>query len=129
MQGVSRVELEFAFVGCADQVLRRATSRNRALAQGGLGNFGVPANLQFDPKEQVWSKLSLPIGLPVTCLPTLRSAKIRISKEILGSRLKNILAVLIVNIRLHRRRGTEFKNRLVTSEMVRCFVHAANYPF
>lgn len=47
------VELECAFVGCADQVLQRPTRRNHVLAQGGLGNFGAPVNLQFDPKELV----------------------------------------------------------------------------
>lgn len=61
-------------------------------------------NLQFDPKELIWSNLSLLIGLPVTCLPTLRSAKIRISEGDSGISFKNILAVLIGNIRLQRSR-------------------------
>lgn len=99
------VELDCAFIGCADQVLQRPTGRNHALAQGGLGIFGVSVNLQFDPKELVWSNLSLLIGLPVTCLPTLRSAKIRISEGDSGISFKNILAVLIGNnIRLQRNR-------------------------
>lgn len=39
--GGGGVELDRAFVGCAVQVLQRATRRNHALAQGGLGIFGV----------------------------------------------------------------------------------------
>lgn len=108
------IELEYARMGSAYQLCSRWSQGIFDLRIGlshsswdpaGMENWGVAVNIKFLEKDLIWSNLSLPVGLPVTAN---LSAKIRSWEGNSQILFKNILAVLI-DIRLHRNRGTEFK--------------------